>query len=61
MAMSWVFGGILAVRNSCYRLEGLVPNGLETAPVREPVKYDYTSNFLERSFWAAIFQPQKMA
>ncbi len=33
----------LGMRNSMYRLQGLVPNGLPANKVYEPLKYDYTT------------------
>lgn len=41
--MALVAALILGFRNSCYRLQGLVPNGLPANNVYEPVKYDYTT------------------
>ena len=44
------FGVALALRNSSYRLEGYVPNGL---PKRQQdlVKYDFTSELINSTFW----------
>jgi hypothetical protein len=42
-AMSIVPGVTMGFRNSLYRLEGLVPNGLPAYVKREPIKYDYTT------------------
>lgn len=44
------FGVILALRNSYYRLEGYVPNGL---PKNDGglVKYDFTSELVNGTFW----------
>jgi hypothetical protein len=46
---------MLGLRNSYYRLEGLVPNGLPGYKSKEPVKYDYTSHFLEKSKLFSLF------
>jgi len=40
----------LALRNSAYRLEGLVPNGLPKKKA-ELVKYDYTTELVNSTFW----------
>lgn len=44
------FGFFLALRNSAYRLEGLVPNGLPKKKA-ELVKYDYTTELVNSTFW----------
>lgn len=49
------FGIALALRNSCYRLEGLVPNGLPHNEVDDVVKYDYTTDLLNSTFWKYFF------
>ena len=61
VGLSWVVGFIFGLRNSCYRLQGLVPNGLtENVNINdETVKYDYTSDFLEKTVWGYIFASQK--
>ena len=53
--MITVFGLVLALRNSAYRLEGFVPNGL---PKKNPdlIKYDYTSELINSTFWKYIFE-----
>lgn len=62
MAMSVVFGAALGIRNSAYRLEGLVPNGLEAREFSVvPRKYDYTSRYLNGSFWLKIFSEKTSA
>jgi len=43
-------GLYLALRNSAYRLEGLVPNGLPKKKA-ELVKYDYTTELVNSTFW----------
>ena len=59
ITMSWIFGGLFGIRNSSYRLQGLVPNGLEIQVEKEPIKYDYTSKFLETSIWSAVFDSNR--
>lgn len=59
MLMSATFSFILGARNSYYRLEGMVPNGLKARKVTEPVKYDYTSEFLNNSFLSLIYEGHK--
>lgn len=60
IAMSAILSFTLGARNSFYRLEGLVPNGLRARKVTEPVKYDYTSEFLNNSFLSWIYEaPRK--
>jgi|JI81AbrownRNA_FD_contig_21_6267335_length_408_multi_2_in_0_out_0_1 hypothetical protein len=49
----------LAIRNSIYRLQGLVPNGLKGNDVYEPVKYNYAGDMLRRSFWSLIVEETK--
>lgn len=58
---SWslLAGVLFGLRNSFYRLEGLVPNGLPANEVMEPVKYDYTSSFLNKSFWSFFFEENR--
>jgi hypothetical protein len=46
---------LLGLRNSIYRLQGQVPNGLKSTEVYEPVKYNYAGEFLRNSFWSIIF------
>jgi len=57
--MSVLVGFLLGIRNSSNRLEGLVPNGLAARKVREPVKYNYTSQFLSKSIWSIFIEPQR--
>ena len=45
-----VVGFTLALRNSSYRLEGYVPNGLPKEG-GELVKYDFTSELINSTFW----------
>lgn len=52
------FGLAFALRNSCYRLEGLVPNGLPRNEVDDVVKYDFTSELLNGTFWQYFFETQ---
>jgi hypothetical protein len=52
------FGVAFALRNSCYRLEGLVPNGLPRNEVDDVVKYDYTTSLLSGTFWEYLFETQ---
>lgn len=59
MAMSFILSFTLAARNSFYRLEGLVPNGLKARKISEPVKYDYTSTFVNNSFLSFIYEGPK--
>ena len=49
------FGLALALRNSCYRLEGYVPNGLPKEN-DDLVKYDFTSELINSTFWRYIFE-----
>ena len=49
------FGFSMALRNSCYRLEGYVPNGLPKQN-HEMVKYDFTSEIINSTFWKYIFE-----
>lgn len=58
-SFSVLTGAFLGLRNSCYRLQGLVPNGLPARKVYEPIKYNYTSNFLKNSFWSVLFEPRR--
>ena len=51
-------GFFLGLRNSMYRLEGLVPNGLAAQSTDTPVKYDYTSEVLKGSLWNICFEPR---
>jgi hypothetical protein len=46
--------------NSYYRLVGCNPNGLHwnEQPDEELNKYDFTSEFMHKSFWKYIFQEQ---
>jgi hypothetical protein len=44
------FALALALRNSSYRLEGYVPNGLPRQN-RDLVKYDFTSELVNTTFW----------
>lgn len=44
--MAASLGVLFGLRNSVYRLEGLVPNGLAPYEVEEPVKYNYRGPFL---------------
>lgn len=52
------FGIALALRNSCYRLEGYVPNGLPRNEVDDVVKYDFTSQLLNNTWWHYFFETQ---
>lgn len=52
-------GVYFGLRNSTYRLEGLVPNGLPAKKVYEPVKYNYTSAFLKNSVWGLFIDPKR--
>lgn len=45
-----------ALRNSSYRLEGYVPNGLPHNEIDNVVKYDYTSKIVDGTFWRYIFE-----
>ncbi len=54
-----VTGIFLGLRNSYYRLTGLVPNGLPRIEEDELVKYDYTTDFLRDTFWGLFVEPQK--
>lgn len=49
------FGLFLAMRNSSYRLEGYVPNGLPRLAADDVVKYDYTTDLINNTFWKYIF------
>lgn len=51
---SWLFG----LRNSYYRLVGLVPNGLKKREVLEPLKYQYANINLKNSFLRWFIDPQ---
>lgn len=51
---SWVFG----IRNSYYRLVGLVPNGLKKREVYEPLKYQYANINLKNSILGWFIDPQ---
>ena len=53
-----VFGFGMALRNSCYRLEGYVPNGLPHNEVDDVVKYDFTTQLLSGTWWQYIFEIQ---
>lgn len=53
-----VFGLAMALRNSSYRLEGYVPNGLPRNEVDDVVKYDFSSNLLNGTFWQYFFEAQ---
>lgn len=53
-----VFGFAMALRNSSYRLEGYVPNGLPHNEVDQPVKYDFTTELISNTFWDNIFEIQ---
>ena len=61
VGLSWFIGLILGLRNSSYRLEGLVPNGLEKnlEADDETIKYDFTSDFLGKSIWGYVFPSYK--
>jgi len=48
----------MALRNSSYRLEGYVPNGLPKKEVDNVVKYDYTTDLINTTFWKYFFEPQ---
>jgi hypothetical protein len=52
------FGTAFALRNSCYRLEGYVPNGLPRTPVDDVVKYDFTTKIINSTFWQYLFENQ---
>jgi hypothetical protein len=52
------FGIALALRNSSYRLEGYVPNGLPRNEVDDVVKYDFTSELLNGTLWHYFFETQ---
>jgi hypothetical protein len=52
------FGFAMALRNSSYRLEGYVPNGLPRVEVDDVVKYDFTSELLNGTFWKYLFEAQ---
>lgn len=52
------FGVIFALRNSSYRLEGYVPNGLPRNEPDDVVKYDYTSAILNGTFWKYFIESQ---
>ena len=54
-----LFGFLMGARNSYYRLEGLIPNGLAPVDQGLPVKYDYTTETLNQSFWKHIVEPTK--
>jgi hypothetical protein len=49
------FGVALALRNSANRLEGYVPNGLPKLE-SELVKYDFTSEIINTTFWKYFFE-----
>lgn len=53
-----VFGIAMALRNSSYRLEGYVPNGLPRNEVDDVVKYDFTTKLLSGTFWEYFFETQ---
>jgi hypothetical protein len=53
-----VFGLALALRNSNYRLEGYVPNGLPHNEADEPLKYDFTTEIISNTWWGNIFEIQ---
>lgn len=48
----------LGLNNSYYRLTGVAANGLNWSEEPEPelVKYDFSSNFVEKSFWKCMFE-----
>jgi len=48
------FGIAFGLRNSCYRLEGYVANGLPKKPIDDLVKYDFTSELINSTFWRYI-------
>lgn len=52
------FGFVFALRNSAYRLEGYVPNGLPRTPVDNVVKYDFSTKIINSTFWNYIFVSQ---
>lgn len=52
------FGFGMALRNSSYRLEGYVPNGLPHNEVDDVVKYDFTTELLSGTWWQHIFEIQ---
>lgn len=56
---SFAVGTLLGLRNSIYRLEGLVPNGLAPYEIEEPVKYNYRGPFLEKSILKPFFAESK--
>jgi hypothetical protein len=51
-------GVALALRNSSYRLEGYVANGLPKKEVDDVVKYDYTSEIINGTFWKYFVELQ---
>lgn len=48
----------LALLNSYNRLTGYVPNGLPKKRTEEVLKYDYTSEFANNSFWKYFYAPK---
>lgn len=50
-------GFALAYRNSTYRLQGYVPNGLPRKTNHQVVKYDYTTEFLTNTPWKYFVEP----
>ena len=50
----------LGLQNSYYRLTGLTANGLkwEEEPEPELKKYDFSSDFVEKTFWKYIFEDE---
>lgn len=52
------FGIFLALRNSAYRLEGHVPNGLPRKDEEAVVKYDYSTDLINSTFWRFFVEPQ---
>lgn len=55
-----VFGIALALRNSSYRLEGMVPNGLPKRS-EDLVKYDFTSEIINSTFWRYFIESHDKA
>ena len=50
-------GIAMAMRNSAYRLEGFVPNGLPRKDTDALLKYDYTTDLINNTFWRFFVEP----
>ncbi len=59
VVISLAFGMVVGLRNSYYRLTGLVPNGMASRRNIEPVKYNYTSDLINKTFLSFFALNQK--